>query len=366
MNSGNNKTKVIMVANKLDVTGISTVIMNYCSNLDLSKFDVEIAAGYPISEIHKNVCQCLEIKLHELPNRKQNSKRYYKELNQILRSGNYDILHVHGNSATMAVELFLAWIHGVKVRIPHSHNTTCTSMKLHKILRPMFDCLYTQAFACGQKAGEWLYGSKLFYIIPNGFNTEKYKFSQQARDKIRGQLKLENFFVIGHIGRFNEQKNQPFLIDVFEEYAKTHSNAVLLLVGIGPDYEKTKRLAEQSLYKDRIIFYGETDASQELYSAMDVFVLPSRYEGMPVVLVEAECSGLYCIISDKVTNEMNIDNHIVSLSLDEPVKKWCEIIEKVPMMDRERFFDENCTAISQYNITTNAKRLEKLYADFVK
>lgn len=367
MNHSNVETKVrvIMVANKLDVTGISTVIMNYCSHMDFSKLEITIAAGKPIADIHNDTCKQLGIRLFELPNRKQNCKQYYKALNHILTKEQFDVIHIHGNSATMTVELFLGWIHGIKVRIPHSHNTTCTNMKLHKLLHPLFDLLYTHAFACGQKAGEWLYGDNPFYIIQNGFDMERFKFSQEIRDEIRKQKNLENAFIIGHIGRFNEQKNQIFLIKVFEKYADNHTNAVLILVGIGPNLEVTKEIAKRSPYGDRIVFWGETNRPEEVYSIMDVFVLPSRYEGLPVVLMEAECNGLYCIISDKVTDEMNIDEHIISCSLDDSPTIWCNAIEKIPVIDRDTFYVENRNALDKFNIESGVRYLEKLYMTFV-
>jgi len=361
----NSKIKILMLVSKLDLTGISAVVMNYCSHMDLSKFEIEIAAGEPIADIHKTTCESLGIKLHQLPNRWNGSKKYYKEINRILREKKFDILHVHGNSATMAVELFLGWKHGVKIRIAHSHNTTCTHMRAHKMLLPLFNRLYTHAFACGKKAGEWLFGNKKFYVIPNGFNTQKFKFNAEARNKIRSQLGVEKAFIIGHVGRINEQKNQPFLVKVFEEFAAKRDDAVLLYVGIGPDSEKLNEIINSSPYKDRIIMYGETNTPEELYSAMDVFVLPSKYEGLPVVLLEAECSGLFCVISDKVTDEMSIDNHISSLSLEAPLQSWCDKIEAIPVIDRLQFYSDNKTDIEKYDIAECAKRLEELYINFM-
>ena len=358
------KIKIIMVAGKLDVTGISTVIMNYCSHLDLSKFEVLIVAGNPIAEVHRDTCKKLGIRLFELPNRWNNSKAYYKKLNEIVKQERPDILHVHGNSATMAIELFIAWIHGVKIRISHCHNTTSENLKRHKMMLPLFNKLYTQAFACGKKAGEWLYNDKKFYVIPNGFITERFVYNEEARKRVRTELGIDHAFVIGHIGRFNEQKNQPFLIKTFEQLAEKRDDVVLMLVGIGPDFEKTSELVKKSPYKDRIILYGETNSPEDMYSAMDVFVMPSRYEGLPVVLVEAECSGLYCIISDVVTDEMSIDHHIQKISLDAPLQDWCDAIESVPSIDRKAFYYNNVESFNQYDINADAKRLEQLYMDF--
>ena len=363
--TSNKRIKIIMIVNKLDVTGISTVVMNYCSHINLSRFSITVAAGEPVADIHRNCCQQLGIELYLLPNRKRNSSRYYKELNSILKENHFDILHVHGNSATMAIELFLGQINGVKIRISHSHNTTCTNMALHKILYPIFIHLYTHAFACGKKAGEWLYGDKPFYIISNGFDTKRFKFSQEARENIRKEIGFEDAFIIGHMGRFNEQKNQPFLIKVFEQFAAKRVDSVLLLVGTGPDFKMTKEIAEASPYSERIVLYGETNTPEDFYSAMDVFILPSKYEGLPVVLVEAECNGLYCIVSDLVTDEMNIDHHIVLCSLDGPLHSWCEAIDSVPKIDRKTFYLKYYKDIERYNIDGNVKYLEKLYMNFI-
>lgn len=359
-------TKIMMVANKLDVTGISTVIMNYCSHMDLSKYDIIIVAGAPIADLHRDKCKALGIKLYELPNRKKNSKDYYVALDRIIKQEKPDVLHVHGNSATMTIELFLAWIHHVRVRIPHSHNTTCENMKLHKMLLPIFNHLYTSAFACGRKAGEWLYAEKQFYIIPNGFDTEKFKFNEYDRSAVRKELGIEDAFVIGHIGRMNRQKNQTFLIDLFEQFAQRNKKAVLLLVGVGPDYEKVKERVANSPFRHRIIMYGETNSPEKMYSAMDIFVLPSRYEGLPVVLVEAECSGLYCIVSDNITDEMSMDNHILKLSLNAPLEVWCDAIQAIPQIDRAQFYENNKMTINNYNIEKGVKRLERLYDDCLK
>lgn len=355
------KIKIIMVASKLDVTGISTVIMNYCTRIDLSKFEITIAAGTPVAQIHVEKCKELGVTLVILPNREKESKRYYLELNKVLKSRKFDILHVHGNSATMAIELFLAWINGVKIRIPHSHNTTCMNMKLHKMLYPVFNLLYTVGFACGNKAGEWLYGKKNFYVIPNGFDIHRFKYSNEKRKELRKELGLKDEFVIGHIGRFNQQKNQKYLLDVFEEVATNNKNTHLLLVGDGPNYSDIKKLVDKHKFNKQIILYGETNNPEDIYSAIDVFVLPSIYEGLPVVLVEAQCSGLYCVISDVVTDEMNIDKHLVSVSLRDDVKTWAEKILSIPKTERAKFYSNHEDELNKYEITNTVKYLEKLY-----
>lgn len=174
------KIAVIMVVNNLAKNGISMVIYNYCTNIELSKFDITVAAGNPIDPFYEREFSSRGIKLIELPNRKKSSIDYYKGLYSLLRKGEYDIFHIHGNSATVTPELFLAFLAGIKVRIMHSHNTTCIHMKMHKHMLPLFKRLCTAGFACGTEAGNWIFGERNFTVIPNGFDTKKFIFESRA------------------------------------------------------------------------------------------------------------------------------------------------------------------------------------------
>ena len=138
------KIKLAMLTNDLNMNGISNVVMSYCKELDKGKFEIHIVAGTPVNSIYRKDAEQNNITIQELPSRKQQSKRYYRTLWQVLKKEKFDIVHVHGNSATMTVELFLAWLSGTHIRIAHSHNTTCSNMKIHKMLYPFFCLLYTE------------------------------------------------------------------------------------------------------------------------------------------------------------------------------------------------------------------------------
>ncbi|MCC8102656.1 MAG: glycosyltransferase [Clostridiales bacterium] len=349
-----------MCANSLDMNGISTVIINYCQHMDLQKFKITLLVGSPVAEKYHAICEHLVIDIVELPSRKQSGMSYYRALNRSLKQIKPDIFHIHANSATVTPELFLAWKSGIKVRIAHSHNTTCTNKKLHKMLYPFFSMLYTDAFACGIQAGKWLFKEKKFSVVTNGFHTEKFRYDEEKRRKLRKKLLCENRFIIGHVGRFNNQKNQPFLLDIFRKVAEKNDNAVLLLVGIGPDFEKTKVLVDRHPYKERIILYGETDDPVSMYMAMDVFCLPSKHEGLPVVLLEAQIAGLPCVVSDKVTQEVDFGD-ICWLSLESCPEKWADCILNTADIDRISYYQTHIDKIKQYNIEENAKQLEQLY-----
>lgn len=359
------KIKVAMVTNHFENTGISAVMLNYCEMLDKDKFELTILAGSPVSEENRRKCGLYRAKMIELPSRKEDSWAHYFQLWKELRSGDYDIVHVHGSSSMMAIELTLARLAGVKKCIAHSHNSECPNMKVHKLLNPYFRKVYTKALACGELAGEWLFGKDQFEILPNGFHTERFRFDGNVRQETRKALGIQDKKVIGHIGRFNPQKNQPYLLKVFEEICRTCSDTVLLLIGIGPDFEKTKAMVEQHPYRERIILYGGTSDTPAMYSAMDVFLLPSRYEGLPVVLLEAQISGLPCIVSDKVTKEVDFGD-IVWRSIEATPGDWAEAYANVTIsseMDRMRYIDTHRNQIGRYHIEETVKQLEAIYQE---
>ena len=268
----------------------------------------------------------------------------------------------------MAVELTIAKLAGVRNRIAHSHNSTCPNMSVHRLLNPYFRTVYTKALACGQLAGNWLFGGGNFEVLPNGFHTEYFAFSKEKRDLIRTELGVESQLLIGHIGRINEQKNQEYLLEIFKEVAMMRNDAVLLIVGTGPDEEKIKASVKEHPYKNRIILYGETDNPTAFYSAMDVFAFPSRYEGLPVVLLEAQISGLPCVVSDKITREVDLGN-LIWESINDAPKQWAKAVLSVEYQsEKERiaYRESHLEMIQSYDIAQSVKQLDKIYVDLVK
>lgn len=356
-----NKIRVAMVTTDMPVNGISTVILNYCQYIDQKTFDITIISGTPVAEIYIESTKRIGISLLELPSRRKNVLEFYIALKKHLKSNNYDILHVHCNSATVSPELYIGYQCGIPVRIAHSHNTTCTHMAVHKVMCPVFKRLYTHGFACSSLAGKWLFGNNEFYVISNGFRTERFRFDAKSRDDIRHKLNIDGKFVIGHIGRFNDQKNHPFLLEVFEVIAQINPKAYLLLIGSGPNVDAVKRQINEHPYKDRIILYGVSEETEKLYDAMDVFVLPSKYEGLGIVLLEAQISGLPCVTSDVVPKDVELGGNVTFLPLSESKEYWANLILNCSSQYREDFYNRHKERIMQFDIEKNARDLEKLY-----
>lgn len=364
----NNKIKVAMVTNHFGITGIGTVIMNYCKALDKTKYDLTIIAGMPIAIQYEKECKQYGIHLIPLFSRHGNPRKHYSDLWKVLKAGQYDIIHDHGNSSMMAVELTIARLAGIRNRIAHCHNSTCPNMKIHKLLNPYFKTVYSKALACGKLAGNWLFGENNFEILPNGFHTEKFSFSRSDRDEIRKRLEIEDRFVMGHIGRINEQKNQEYLLNVFEKVAQKRSDVVLMIIGTGPDEEKIRMQAEKHPYNGRIILYGETSNPTAFYSAMDVFVFPSRFEGLPVVLLEAQISGLPCIVSDKVTQEVDLGD-VIWRSIEADPERWADAVMEIKKRSEQvriEYKEKHLTQIKKYDIAQSVKQLDRIYTDLMQ
>ena len=311
---------VAQIMGKMNGGGVEAVIMNYYRHIDRSKiqFDFicdEDSTNIPREEIEKlggHVIICPPY---------QKLFKYMKFLTELFREKKYRI--VHSNINTLSVfPLKVAKKAGVPVRIAHSHNTSNPKEFkrniLKNILRKFSKKYATDYFACSEVAGRYQFGDKAFdegkvTIIHNAIDVEKFKFDPEARKKLRKEIGIkEDDFVIGHIGRFVSQKNHTFLIDVFAEVKKERKNAKLVLVGQGPLREEIEEKVKKLGLEKDVFFLGQRDDTNKLYSVFDVFCLPSLYEGLPVVGIEAQTNGVPCIFAKKITKEICININTVT------------------------------------------------------
>ncbi|WP_207657674.1 glycosyltransferase family 1 protein [Faecalicatena contorta] len=361
--------KVLVISNDLRLHGISNVIMNYYNYINPQIVQMDIAVGEPADEKYQKEIKEKDGKLYILPSRKKESKDYYQKLNQIMKNGSYDIVHVHGNSATISAELFLGWINRIPVRIAHSHNSTCNNVKIHRLLSPIFNKLYTHGFTCSEIAGQWMFGDRKFEIIENGFNTQKFIYSTNKRNFYRNELHIGNQFVIGHVGFFNEQKNHKFLIKVFGKVLEKNPDSKLLLIGGGYKKREMENLVDGLNITENVIFYGESTDVEGIMSAMDCFVFPSLFEGLGIALLEAQINGLPCVVSDVVPQAACISNEFYSMSLNEDsLDKWSDVILNCCLSESQRgnFIENNKQRIRKYDIISLSEQLENLYMKCVE
>jgi glycosyltransferase involved in cell wall biosynthesis len=231
---------------------------------------------------------------------------------------------------------------------------------LKSILSVPVKVLVTDRFACSQKAGTFLFGKKDFAIINNAIEVKKYIFNEETREKIRTKLNLNNKFVIGHVGRLSIEKNHLFLLDVFAQVHNKCIDSVLLLVGEGALKLKIKEKVKALGLEDNVVFLGVCSNVNEIYQAMDVFVLPSLFEGLPTVGIEAQTAGLMCFFSDEVTPEVKVTNFVQFISLKNNASYWSEQILKYSN-GYKRYDKSEILIQAGYDIKNTAKQLEDFY-----
>ena len=266
--------------------------------------------------------------------------------------------------------MFAAKCAGVPTRIAHSHSTTNKKEKkknlLKQVLRPFSKLFATDYMCCSELAGRWLFGNKEYdkgnvYLLNNAIDLDKFKYDEKVRKEKRKELNIsDDTLVIGHVGRFVEQKNHRFLIDIFNEVHKQKEDSILLLAGQGPLMEEMQEKVKALGIENSVKFLGQRNDINELYQAFDVFLLPSLYEGLPVVGVEAQATGLLCVLSDDMTKETKILQSTQFLSLNHKASEWAKIILYKCRLDCcKDIFKE--MSESGFNINVEANNLEKKY-----
>ena len=362
--------RIAQVIGKWVGGGVEAVVMNYYRHIDKSKiqFDFicdEDSTNIPYEEIEKLGGKVILIPPY------QKLFRYHKELKKVLKEGNYKIVHSHINTLSV-FSLCAAKCAKVPVRIAHSHSTTNKKEKkknlMKQALKPFSKLFATDYMCCSELAGRWLFGDKLYdegkiYLLNNAIDLHKFEYNEKIREEVRKELNIdEETFVMGHIGRFVEQKNHDFLIDIFYELHKKRPNSVLMLVGQGPLQEEIKAKVEQLKLTDSVLFLGQRNDANRLYQAMDVFILPSLYEGLPVVGVEAQAAGLLCIFSDDMTKETRVLDSTKFVSLSKGQEEWSNIIQ-AQFMTYQRKNTEKELVKNRFSIEIEAKSLEEKYKE---
>ena len=302
--------------------------------------------------------------------RKKNPAGYILGLHGILKKGGYDIIHVHGNSATTAIEMAVARWNRVPVRIVHSHSSSCEHKRLHQLLFPLFKKSYTHGIACSKAAGQWLFQGDDFTVLRNGVNLDRFSYNETVRQEFRNQLGIKaDEILLGHIGNFVELKNHRFLLDVFSKLKQKNNNYKLLMISDGPLMQEMEEKAESLGLKESVIFLGRTGQVAEYYQAMDLFLLPSVYEGLPVVLIEAQAAGLFCFVSENISKESDLTGTLEFLPISD-CQIWADRIQDA-VVSYKNLRKERCAKWQEkitekgYNILKNADLMRKLYEQYL-
>ena len=355
--------RVLQVVTHMERGGLESMIMNYYRHIDREKVQFDFLVHRQERAAFDDEIESLGGRIYRLPRLVPWSKNYLSALNCFFdEHPEYNVVHVHQDCLSSVI-LKVAAQHNVPVRIAHSHNANQDKNLKYPIklwYRRSIPQYATNLFACGKNAGGWMFSGAPYQIINNA--AAAYTYDPEKRIEMRQKLDLRDELIIGHVGRFNPQKNHPFLLDIFTALLKKEPNAVLLLVGGGEDMPKIQAEAQVLGIAKHVRFLGVRGDVADLMQAMDVFVFPSLYEGLPVTMVEAQTAGLPCLISDKVPPECIITEGLVdTLPLSAGAETWSEkLLEKrdTPRTDRRAEI-----AAHGFDITAEAVKLQEFYLE---
>lgn len=345
------QVRVLQIVYELGVGGIQSFLMNVYRNIDRSKVQFDFLLSTEKIGVYEKEIEEMGGKVYRVSDRKKNFLKNRKELDVFFKNHKeYDCVHYHCSSLTYITPLEMAAKHGVETRIIHSHNSMLASQNpinkiIHAINKKRIDKFATDYYACSDLAGKWLYegclGLEKMVVVKNGIITKKYMFNENDRDNYRKKLNIESKIVLGNIGRIAPAKNHQFLLKTFQILNKKIPNTMLLIVGDGPERKNMEKLAENLEIADSVKFLGQRDDVPQLLQAMDCFVMPSKWEGFPVVMVEVQTSGLTCYVSDVVTKQAMLNTNVTYLSLDKGENYWADVLA------------ENCYTWKRYNSIEN-------------
>lgn len=355
--------RVLQVVTHMNRGGLETMLMNYYRNIDRNEVQFDFLTHRPEDGDYGNEIKQLGGKIYHLPRLNPWSPAYHKALSNFFdEHPEYKVIHVHQDCMS-GIILKEAKLHGIPVRIAHSHSSNQDKNIKYPIKlfykRKIIEYA-TQLSSCGQQAGIWMFGGAPFQILNNAIDAQKYAYNNEVRTQIRRHFNIKNDeLLVGHVGRFSKPKNHEFLIDIFQKVQEKNP-AKLLLVGNGTLYGKIQDKVSRLGLNDKVIFAGLRSDIPDLLQAMDVFLFPSLYEGLPMVLVEAQAAGLPCVISDSIPNDCDLTKLIKRISLKTESDEWANLLlDFQKRIIRYNTYQDIVSA--GFDISENAKKLQAFY-----
>lgn len=358
--------RILHVLQRMEPAGVQTLLMNIYKNIDRQKVQFDFLVHYKEKQLFDSEIEKMGGKIYRLSVREDfNFIKYIKNLNEFFSEHKeYRIVHGHMHSLGW-IYLKIAKKYNIKVRIAHSHtNNTQHDKKflIKNISNHLFSKYATDLFACSEEAGKYMFKNKKFEVINNGIDSENFKYNDEYRKEIRKELKInEDEILIGNVGRFEKQKNQLFVIEIFKKFLELNPNSKLLFVGKGSMENEIKQKVSDYELNNKVIFLKDRKDINKIYCAMDAFLFPSIFEGLGIVCVEAQCAGTPVICTDTLPKELNLTPIIYRCSLNDEISKWNELINNA-ITNNKTHKDMTQNIIEQgYDIKSIAKKLESYY-----
>lgn len=356
--------RVLHFQGRMGKGGAETFMMNAYRNIDRTKiqFDFLIYDDFEDVKPYNKEIHELGGKIYSAPNPNKNILAYIQAVKKLLKDKHFDIVH---NEIFFGggLNLLLAKQAGISKRVAHSHATTdgkgnnIAMNAIRKIFQRMLLKNATDYLACSYEAGIGLYGEdQSFIFVPNGIDLNLYRSVSTDKDIIKEKIGIpKDAFVVGNIGRFEDQKNHAFLLDIFEQIVQQNPQSVLILIGEGSLEEEIKKIALSKKIQKNVLFLGVRDDIPELLKIMDVFLMPSLYEGLPISAVEAQAANVKVVLSTNVSSETKLSNNVQFISLEESSEKWAMETLKQP------YRNSPLPQIEDYDMRKTARELEMIY-----
>lgn len=364
------KRKICCFCEKWESGGIESFLWNAFSHMDLQNFEIDILVAKQSNSIFTQPLQDLGLHFIELSGKQHSLAKNHQAFVQLLALNHYDVVYIN---AFHGLTFFYAWLakrQGVPVRIIHGHNTTLRKSRtrplkllIHRCTRSLFSGCATQLWACSEHAADFMFSKRTqkklgVQVIPNGIELARFRFDPNCRTAVRKQLDMEDCVIIGNVGRLCFQKKQDFLLDVFAQVHAKRPDSRLLLVGEGEERLVLQQKVKQLGLEPFVLFCGVSSQVEKLLWAMDVFVFPSRFEGLGIAAIEAQAAGLPVLCSDCLPKETHVTKQIKALSLNASVQTWADEILKLCDFPRQ------CGDLHQirragFDINMVAKQLEQ-------
>ncbi|MBE6922635.1 MAG: glycosyltransferase family 1 protein [Ruminococcaceae bacterium] len=348
----------------MSLGGLETLIMNVFRNIDREKVQFDFLVHRKNRAEYDDEIEKLGGRIYRLPRLNPFNPGYYRALDAFFREHpEYRIVHCHQDCLS-AIPLAAAQKAGVPVRIAHSHTTSQDKNLKYLIKRYYMTKIpetATHFFACSRAAGEWMFPDQTVRVVNNGIDTAQFSFDPEVRNAVRRELGLQNELVLGHVGNFAPTKNHSFLLDIFKSAHELQPDTVLLLVGNGSLDEQIRAKAKALGFGDAVRFLGLRTDVNRLYQAMDVFVMPSLYEGFGIAAIEAQAAGLRCMLADTIPPECKVTDGAIFCKLQEGADAWAE--EILRDKGHNRAGDAELVKSAGYDIQGTASWLQEFYLE---
>lgn len=372
--------KVLQLVYDLNCGGVEAFVtnLNSCTEVFKDPFDFLLFTYDEKEQFFEQKNRTRGSKIIKIiDNRKGNAiVRFIKKRKaffDIVKNGKYDVVHIHKETVSCMIEAAIAKCAGASKVIVHSHNThvagsgkkAAFEKKIHYIIRFFWPLVVDQMCACSTEAGVWLFGEKnvksgKVKILKNGIVGMDYYFNQKIRDEYRDKLGWKDKLIVGHAGRFSEQKNHTFLIDIIAEMYAKNKNVRAILFGVGDLRESMIKKVRDKDLQDIILFPGTSSEINNWLQAMDLFIFPSLYEGLPVVGIEAQATGVQVLASNTISSELKITDKVYWMELSQSEKEWADKGLELVEINKERNTAEQIKKAG-YDIEVTAKRLKEMY-----